>query len=211
MIGLVDEFIIYDEVQYTKNDWRNRNKIKTAQGVQWLTIPVYQKNLHQKISETEVSDKKWNIKHWNTLVTNYGRAPHFKTGSAVFEEFYKTVTTPNLSEINTTLIQTICRLLGMPTKITHSSAYVLEGDPTARLVNLCKQTQSLCYLSGPAAKSYLQEDMFASEGIEVQWMDYSNYPEYPQLFPPFEHGVSILDLLFNTGPESIHYMKWSKP
>lgn len=210
IIGSVDEFIIYDEVQYTKNDWRNRNRIKTPAGVQWITVPVYQKSLSQKISETEVSNYKWGIKNWNSLVANYSRAAHFKTYSAALEEFYLSFKSLWLTEINVALIKQICGILNLKTLIKNSADYELTGDPTEKLINLCRQANATCYLSGPAAKNYLREDLFAREGIEIEWMDYTGYKEYPQLYPPFEHAVSILDLLFNVGPEAGHYMKYQK-
>jgi len=132
MIGLVDEFIIYDEVQYTKNDWRNRNKIKTPQGTQWITIPVYQKNLSQKISETRVSNYKWGNKNWGTLKANYGRSPHFKAYAPAFEQFYRTFSSPFLSEINVSLIRIVCALLDIKTKITNSVDYYISGDTTEK-------------------------------------------------------------------------------
>ncbi len=207
IIGLVDEFVIYDDVQYTKNDWRNRNKIKTPNGVQWITIPVYQKKLSQKIAETETSDPKWKIKNWNAIQTNYGRAPFFRTYSPQLEEFYRSFDSTLLSDINTSLLKLICKMLGIKTAITNSTDYLLQGDPTEKLVSLCKQSKSQIYLSGPAAKNYLKEDCFVNEGIHVEWMDYTGYVEYPQLYPPFDHSVSIIDLLFNMGPDSIKYMK----
>jgi hypothetical protein len=207
MIGLVDEFIIYDEVQFTKNDWRNRNKIKTINGTQWITIPVYHKTLHQTISETEISDKKWGYKHWNTLTTNYSKAPYFKMYAPVLEEFYKTHQTPFLSKINSALIKMVCQWLTIKTVINDSTKYTLEGNPTEKLVNLCLQTGAKYYLSGPAAKNYLNENLFAEAGLNVEWMNYNGYPEYSQAYPPFDHAVSILDLLFNMGPDSIRYMK----
>ncbi len=210
MIGLVDEFIIYDEVQYTKNDWRNRNKIKTKIGIQWLTIPVYQKSLDQRISETIISDKKWATKHWNTLITNYSKAPFFKLVSPTLEGFYSQNKSMRLSEVNQELIKLVCNLVGINTKIRSSSDFNLIGDPTEKLVDLCCQTSAQIYLSGPAAKEYLREDLFIKQGIKVKWMDYSGYTEYPQLHPPFEHHVSILDLLFNTGIEAGRYMKFSR-
>ena len=210
IIGLVDEFIIYDEAQYTKNDWRNRNKIKTSAGIQWLTIPVYQRSLQQKISETVISDLKWGIKNWNSLKTNYGRAPYFKTYASAIEEIYLTNKSQKLSEINIAFIRLVCDFLDIKTKISNSVDYVLEGDPTEKLISLCKQTGSTSYFSGLAAKDYLRENLFQEEQIKIEWMDYNGYPEYPQLHPPFEHGVSIVDVLFNVGPTSRSYMKFSK-
>lgn len=209
IIGMVDEFIIYDEAQYTKNDWRNRNKIKTLAGIQWLTIPVFQKKLTQKISETEISDKKWAAKHWNTLMTNYAKAPHFELVAPIFEQLYKQKVYHLLSEVNTDMIETICQFLGIKTKISQSSDYELLGDSNQKLINLCKQVGANIYLSGPAAKTYLDESLFFGEGIQVDWMDYSNYPEYKQMHQPFEHGVSILDLLFNTGSDARKFMKFA--
>jgi len=210
IIAAVDEFIIYDEVQFTKNDWRNRNKIKTKDGIQWITIPVRQKKLSQRISETEISDPKWRNKNWNTILTNYSKAPNFNTFAAQFEDFYRNVDSTFLSEINIKLLKLICGMLNIKTVISNSADFDLTGDPTERLVNLCKQTQAQIYLSGPAAKNYLREDLFSNEGIAVEWMDYNSYPEYRQLYPPFDHYVSIIDLLFNEGNDSIKYMKYAK-
>lgn len=211
IIAAVDEFIIYDEVQYTKNDWRNRNKIKTSTGVQWITIPVYQHSLEQKIAETKISDSKWATKHWNTLNGSYARAPFFKEEyKEAFHAFYSTISTPYLSEVNEQLIKLICGFLNVTTVISHSSDYDLAGNPTERLVSLCQQTGAHIYVSGPAARNYLDESLFAQAKIGIEWMDYSNYPEHPQLFPPFEHAVSVVDLLFNTGPSAIEYMKFKK-
>jgi hypothetical protein len=207
IIGLVDEFIIYDEAQYTKNDWRNRNRIKTPVGVQWITIPVHQKTLSQKISETEVASGNWGTKNWRTIMANYGRAPFFKSYAAELEEFYCTTRCSRLSEINVTLIRKMCSLIGIETQISSSAHYRLSGDATEKLIDLCKKKNAKTYLSGPAAKDYLMQDLFKQEGIEIEWMDYGHYPEYPQLYPPFVHHVSIIDLLFNTGRDCINYMK----
>ncbi len=210
IVGLVDEFIIYDEVQYTKNDWRNRNRIKTPSGLQWITIPVHQKWLAQKISETKISNTKWATKNWNSLRANYARAPYFKTFSLLLENFYLTIESPYLSEINVALIKLISEILGITTRITSSADYESKGDPTEKLIGLCKRANASHYLSGQAAKNYLRENLFKEEGIEIEWMDYHRYPEYPQLFPPFEHAVSILDLLFNVGHDAPNYMKFKK-
>lgn len=210
IIGMVDEFIVYDEVQYTKNDWRNRNKIKTPSGVQWLTIPVSHKTLSQKISETEVSFTNWGKKNWNSIMSNYAKAPYFRSLSEPFQQFYSTSQYTKLSEINLWLINHVCSVLEIDTKIVDSKNYELGGDPTERLVSICKQADAKIYLSGPAAKNYIRDNLFAEEGISIEWMDYTNYPVYPQLYPPFSHEVSIIDLIFNAGPMSKQYMKFSK-
>ncbi|MDP3009539.1 MAG: WbqC family protein [Methylococcales bacterium] len=211
MIAAVDEFILYDDVQFTKNDWRNRNKIKTPSGVQWLSIPVRQERLDQKISETKVSDRRWADKHWKTIKQNYSRAEGFSTYSSIIAETYQQASELEfLSDINLLFIRTICKLANIQTTISLCTDYNLIGDRMSRLVSLCEQASASVYVSGPAAKSYLDEDAFLKFGITVEWMDYSGYKEYPQLYPPFEHGVSMIDLLFNLGLQYSSYMKFVK-
>lgn len=206
LIAHVDEFIIYDEVQYTKNDWRNRNRIKTPNGVQWMSIPVSQ-GLDQRIMDVVVKDKRWPTKHWKTLEANYRKSPHFTFVSDSISEIYLEDTSENLSEINTALIRKICSTLEIETKISTSTDYVLEGDRNDRLISLCRQANATSYVSGPAAKSYLDENSFSDSKVEVEWFDYSGYPEYPQLWGEFAHDVSVLDLMFNCGLESRKFMK----
>ena len=207
LINMVDEFIFYDEVQYTKNDWRNRNKIKTPQGIQWLTIPVRQENLEQKIKDTKISDKKWNIKHWRTISQNYSKAKYFKDYKGIFEELYLTCDEEYLSQINYKFITTINEILGIKTKLRWSSEFELVDGQTEKLLGICKDCNADIYLSGPAAKDYFNEELAKQENIKVEWMDYSGYKEYEQLNPPFEHGVTILDLIFNEGDRAKEFMK----
>lgn len=208
IINMVDEFILYDTEQYTRRDWRNRNKIKTPNGLLWLTIPVEVKGrFFQKINETKISEKDWNQRHWKTIITNYAKVKYFKEYKEYFEELYLSFTEKYLSEINFKFINAINRLLRIKTKISWSMEFDLPEGKNEKLIAICKQCNANIYLSGPAAKSYLDEELFKKEGIKVEWMDYSGYPEYPQLYPPFEHGVSIIDLIFNTGPEATKYMK----
>ena len=207
LINMVDEFIFYDEVQYTKNDWRNRNKIKTPQGIQWLTIPVRQESLEQKIKDTKISDKKWNIKHWRTISQNYSKAKYFKDYKDIFEELYLTCDEEYLSQINYKFITTINEILEIKTKLRWSSEFELVDGQTEKLLGICKDCNADIYLSGPAAKDYFNEELAKQENIKVEWMDYSGYKEYEQLNPPFEHGVSILDLIFNEGDRAKEFMK----
>jgi hypothetical protein len=208
LIKSVDEFILFDDVQYTVRDWRNRNKIKTTQGVIWLTIPIEVKGrFYQKIREARVSDLSWQTKHWKSITQAYGKARYFAQYRERVEDLYRDSSAQYLSEINYTFLSTLCPLLGIHTPITWSSDYDLPPGKTERLVALCQQAGATEYVSGPAAKSYLDETLFAKERIGVQWMDYSDYPEYHQLFPPFEHAVSVIDLLFNEGPNAWRYMK----
>lgn len=210
IINSVDEFILYDEMQYTKNDWRNRNRIKTANGVIWLTIPVETKgrlSSDKKISEVKITDKNWNKKHWKSLQLAYSKAPFFKDYKDIFEELYLTCEEEYLSKINLKFILKINEILGITTKISYDIDYGLIEGKTERLVDLCQKANATEYLSGPSAKNYIEEDLFNKKGIKLLWKDYSNYEEYPQLYPPFEHNVSILDLIFNTGKDAIKYIR----
>lgn len=208
-INTVDELVLYDDMQYTRRDWRNRNLIKTKDGLKWLTIPVEVKGKYfQKINETRVSDRSWARQHWSTILHNYSKAAYFTELKPFFEDLYrKAGEEVYLSRINYLFIQGICELLGITTTITWSHDLDLSGDKTGRLVNLCAARGASDYYSGPAAKNYLQEPLFEEKNIRVHYFDYSNYPEYRQLHPPFEHGVSILDLLFNEGPHAKNFMK----
>jgi len=207
LINMVDEFVFYDEVQYTKNDWRNRNKIKTSQGIQWLTIPVRQESLEQKIKDTKITDKKWNIKHWRAISQNYAKAKYFKEYKEIFEELYLGCDEEYLSQINYKFITAINEILGIKTKLRWSSEFELVDGQTEKLLGICKDCNADVYLSGPAAKDYFDEELAKLENIQVEWMDYSGYKEYNQLHLPFEHGVSILDLIFNEGPNATKFMK----
>ena len=209
MIASVDEFILYDDMQYTRRDWRNRNQIKTPQGVQWLTVPVKVKGKYdQKIKDTEIDDSSWVSAHWKSLAQNYQRAPHFKVISDWLEPLYFYESYVSISQLNRRFIETICSYLGIKTVISNSWDYTLHEGKTERLADLCSQAGGLEYVSGPAAKNYIEESVFTTRGIKLNWFDYSGYPEYPQLWGEFTHGVTILDLLFNCGKESTRYMRF---
>ncbi len=211
IIASVDEFIFYDEMQYTKNDWRNRNKIKTPNGLHWLSIPVATKgHISQdiKIKDAKIVDKKWAATHWNTIKQFYKKAPYFNAYSDIFENLYKECSQEEyLCKVNYKFIYAINKILEIKTKISFSQDYGLIEGKTERLVDLVKKAGGTEYLSGPAAKDYIEQECFKKADIKLSWMDYSGYPEYPQLYPPFEHGVSILDLIFNCGPQARKYMK----
>ncbi len=209
LVNSVDECILYDDMQYTRRDWRNRNKIKTAAGVEWLTIPVVVKGrFHQAIRDVFVADADWARVHWLTITQSYGRAPGFARFEAPIEEAYRSAgSMTSLSEINAHFLRTVCGLLGIDTHLGSSMDYRLAEGKTERLVDLCRQAGATHYLSGPAARAYIDEPLFAHAGIELSYMDYDDYREYPQPYPPFEHGVSILDLLFSVGDDAPSYLK----
>lgn len=206
LIHDADLFIFYDDLQYTKNDWRNRNKIKAVGGVEWLTIPIGAQN-SRLICEVEIKDATWQVKHWKTLLQNYRACPHFSRYQPFFEDCFLGREWKNLSELNQYLIRQISgRFLGITTTFQDSRQYELSGQRQQRLLDLLGKAGATRYISGPAAKSYISPEHFAESGIELAWKDYSGYPVYAQRFPPFVHGVSILDLLFNVGPSAPDYI-----
>jgi hypothetical protein len=202
----VDLFIFHDDLQYTKGDWRNRNRIKTPSGPEWLTIPVGTRE-DRLICEVEIRDRSWAASHWQRIVRSYRRAPHFERYRAYFEEIYLGRAWESLSELNQHLIRGIARdLLGIPTEIGDSRGYHSEARKLDRLLDLLRQAGAGIYVSGPAGKGYIDPSRLEEAGVELLWKDYSGYPEYPQSFPPFTHQVTILDLLFHTGPAAPHYI-----
>ncbi len=209
IIGSVDEFIFYDEMQYTKNDWRNRNKIKSPNGLHWLTIAVKQHSLQQKINETEVVKDDWSKKHLETIRQFYRKAPFYNTYKDWLEDLYLGCFSKNLSEINLHFISSICNQLGIKTKLSWSHDYGLIEGKTERLVDLVKKAGGSEYVSGPAAADYLDRPQFEAAGLKLSWINYSGYAEYPQLYPPFEHGVSVLDLILNVGEDAKNFMQFS--
>lgn len=206
LINLADEFVLFDDAQYTKNDWRNRNRIKTRDGVRWITIPIRHR-FPQKIKDTVVSYPGWNLKHWKTIVQNYSGAKYFPDYRELFEDLYLGCRETHLSEINYRFITAVCEILGVDTTISWSMDYHLIEGKTERLVDLCRQAGAEEYISGPSAQGYIDEELFRAEGITLRYMDYAGYPEYAQLFPPFDHHVSIIDLILNEGPDAPKCMK----
>ena len=208
IINMVDEFILYDDMQYTRRDWRNRNKIKTPKGTQWLTIPVDVKGkYHQTIKETKVSDRSWSKKHWETIKQFYAKSKYFQDYKEFFEDLYLNCNEESLSKINYKFITAINHILGIDTKIKWSSDFELVEGKTERLLGICKDCSATEYISGPAAQGYLDETMYQQVNIKVTWMNYSDYSEYSQLYGAFEHAVTILDLIFNEGPGAKKFMK----
>ena len=203
LIRRVDEFILFDDVQFTKRDWRSRNRIKTPQGLLWLSLPVQTKGKYlQAIKDTEVSDPGWNELHWRTIRAHYAKARFFAAYQEKLEQLFLSCTDSHLSQANRRLIEGLCLMLGITTRLSWSMDYHVTAGKTERLVSLCSQAGATDYLSGPAARDYIQPELFADAGIGLEYMDYSGYGEYPQLYPPFEPNVSVIDLILNAGPEA---------
>ncbi len=205
LVNSADVFVFYDDVQFTKNDWRNRNRIKTAAGVQWLSIPAG-RSLRRSIFEVEVADQSWKALHKQKITEAYRRAAHFEDHRALLDTIFDNSLT-NLSAFNQHAIVQISRALGIRTTFADSRDFSLRGGRSERLVNLLGQLGADTYVSGPAGRNYLDESLFRDAGIVLEYFDYTGYGVYRQLHGAFVHEVTILDLLFNEGAEAPRYMK----
>lgn len=216
IIAAVDEFILLDDVQYTHRDWRNRNIVKTPGGNKWLSVPVRHDRSSRILDVTIATDQgDWVKTHLTTIEHSYGRAPFAGEVTPMLRDLYERVRgATHLSQVNRTLIEGLQTYMGIPTRLSWSTDYMTleESDaltPTDRLVQLCLRAGATTYLSGPAAKAYMDVDAFTSQGVGVEWMDYEGYPVYAQLHGDFDHHVSVIDLLFMTGKDATAYMKYA--
>lgn len=209
-IARADIFVFYDDVKYDKNGWRNRNRIKTPNGLQWLTIPVLSKGVethHTPINQIAIDWKtNWNRKHWNALLTSYKRAPFFDQYEQLLTSFYQKQPTI-LADFTIETTIGIARELGLKNTqfIRSSEIKGIVGAKTDRLMMILDTLKATHYISGPSAQDYLDKDAFKKAGITLEFMQY-NYPEYNQLYPPYEPQVSILDLLFMQGNNSLKFI-----
>ena len=208
IIKNVDAFVLLDDVQYTRRDWRNRNLIKTKTGLKWLTIPVNVKGKFlAAIKDVETAGSEWRTDHWRQIKEAYGKARYFEALRPQFEHLYLNDQETNLSTINFKFIALINSLLNIQTAIHWSMEFDTPAEKSERLLHICQSLGADEYVSGEAARNYLNVGLFNDHNIQVRWSDYSAYPEYHQLYPPFEHGVSIIDLLFNEGTRVDHLLK----
>jgi hypothetical protein len=199
-----DVFVIYDDVQYDKDGWRNRNRIKTPNGIQWLTVPVHIKFEDKPlIYEVKIDNStNWRIKHLRSIKQNYSKAPFYKNYIDIFEEAYSQEW-EYLIDINMYFILKLVEALGMKDKkIVRSSFLNIKGDRIQRLVNLCKLFNANLFYEGSAGKNYINVQDFAKHGIKVEFQDYK-HPIYNQLYGDFISHLSIIDLLFNHGDKSL--------
>jgi hypothetical protein len=206
-IASVDLFVFYDDVQYTKNDWRNRNRIKTKDGVQWLSVPVqYRFTARPRIEDTEIEyATDWPAEHEIRFRESYSRAPHWRDALAIFSEGL-VAKDRTISQLNIRLIRLVCSYLGIRTAFTKSSDYAPQGTRTERLIDILKKAGASIYLSGPSAAGYIDAELFAESGIGLEFKDYS-YPSYPQQWGEYEATLTILDLIANCGPDSKAYLR----
>lgn len=208
LINHVDAFVIYDLVQYTKNDWRNRNQIIAGGKPTWLTIPVRQERLDQRIDETRVADPRWAKKHWRTIEQSYSKSPGFaQFGHSIGDSLMGCANESLLSSVNLKMINMLCSQMEIDTKIISSDEFDLPEDRVDRLVHICEELGAKEYVSGPAARIYLDEGRFHEKGLKVSWYEYDGYPEYAQKSEQYNHFVSVLDLLFCAGSKFRNFMK----
>lgn len=207
LLAHADIVVLLDSVQSTKNDWRNRNLIKTASGKLWLTVPIKHSNA-LRVREVEVATPNWHTKHFRSLSQAYARAPHASAALEMIGNWYEQAgACRRLSEVNRVFLGAISKELDLQARFVEVESIMDDAehdrlDPTSRLVEICRRVGADSYLSGPAARDYLDESAFQAESIGVEWFDYNGYPPYPQLHGEFDHAVSILDLLLMTGPSA---------
>lgn len=209
-----DVFVFYDDVQYDKHGWRNRNRIKTHQGGQWLTIPVHSKGVvveNTPIHQIEIAyQQPWAERHWRAIQQAYSKAPYFKENAAWVEAFFQR-RPALLADFTIPFTIELARRLGIEhTRFLRASEIQAAGQKTERLISILMGLGASHYISGPSARDYIEPDKFAAAGITLEFMQY-NYPEYPQLYPPFDTHVSALDLLFMTGPRALEYIVQCQP
>lgn len=205
-IDSVDVFVVYDDVPYSSGSWRNRNKVKKASGLQWVTVPI-NKKLGMPVDHVRIcsSRKSWKENHRRLLTESLGPAKFFRLAMELWEEGVAGDYT-FLSDLNLSIVRILCRFLGIDTPIVSSRDYKLTGKSTSRLIDLLTQMGATTYLSGPAGKAYIDEELFREQRIRLTYKTY-DYPPYPQLWGPFVGEVTILDLIANMGPDARLFMK----
>jgi hypothetical protein len=204
-IQKADLFVFYDDVQYDDRGWRNRNRVKTEHGTKWLTIPVYSQGV--QVTRTPIRDvriawdRPWAKKHWETIRHSYGHAPHFADYAPLLADFYIR-RGDSLADFTIELTIALAWQLGLTdTRFLRSSSLRVEGTKTDRLLALLAAVGASHYISGPSARAYIDEEKVRAARVTLEYMTY-DYPEYEQLYPPYDPQVSILDLLFMKGADA---------
>ncbi|MDD5240731.1 MAG: WbqC family protein [Sulfuricella sp.] len=209
-IASVDLFLFHDDLQYTKGDWRNRNKIKTKNGLKWITVPVNYAHTNQLICDTTIDyHQKWWRDHLNQFRENYFIAPCYGDICEILEKSLpRNIQT--ISELNISLIKNICGYLKINTPMLMTSEFEPEGSKSERLVSILRKAGASTYVSGPAADGYLEKELFKKSGICIEYKSY-DYPEYPQLHGAFEPRVTVLDVIANCGEKASQLSKSLTP
>ena len=206
LINRADICVFYDDVQYTKNDWRNRNRILTKQGLEWITVPVGQ-SIRRLINQVEIHDPSWQKQHYKKIANAYDIRTSDSWSLDLLDLLFMGKQWTNLSELNQETIKLISRnYLNVNTQFDNSENYNLQGKGEARLLSLLNQLQATHYLSGPAGENYLHSKHFEKESIALEYINYPNYSEYEQIQKPFTSKVSIIDLLLNIRADASTYL-----
>jgi hypothetical protein len=213
-IQKADVFVFYDDVQYDKRGWRNRNRIKTPGGSHWLTIPVRSRGAQVErtpIREIQICwERPWTQKHWEATRHAYSRAPYFERYAPLLEACFAR-RHELLADLTIDLTVRLARELGLEGKrFLRSSSLPASGAKDDRLISLMNALSAQHYISGPSARAYIDEAKVNAAGITVEYMSY-DYPPYEQLYPPYDPHVSILDLLFMKGPEAPRFIWHPEP
>ncbi len=202
IIQKVDHFVFLDTAQYTIRDWRNRNQIKTPEGLKWLTVPT-NGTQSMKINEVKIDNSTdWRKKHLKTFEKNYKKCRYFKQYFELLQNILMRKSWKNLSDLNQLLIKEITKMLCIKTTFSDSKELELLEGKNSKIISIIQQLNGDHYITGPAARSYIDENIFSLNDIKVEFMDYSYYPVYNQPWGKFTHNVSILDLFFCEGPDS---------
>ena len=202
-----DQFILYDDVQFTRRDWRNRNRVRVLEGSAWLTVPVIQKNKYdQSLLETKIDNStSWKRKHLETIRCHYSKTPFFDMYFPWCEKVFNSDWN-FLLDLSLETIQYLKGELKINTPLLRSSELGESGNKTERLISICKQLGATKYLSGDSARNYISEKDFSDQGIELEYQEYQ-HPEYPQRYEGFVPFLSTIDLVFNCGDKSIEFLK----
>lgn len=208
-IRRADFFVLLDNVQFKKNEWQNRNKIKTAQGWQWLTVPVKYK-FPQLINEVIINNSvKWQHKQRHAILTNYKKAPCYHYLDAVFDEIFSHAW-QSISQLNIRVVTMLTKILGIDTPLFVASEIgEFPNDPDERLIAITKHFKADAYLAGSGGRQYMDLMKFRERGIEVLFQDY-RHPVYDQRFGEFVPYMSVIDLILNHGENSLPILRRSQ-
>lgn len=208
LLGRTDVYVMLDRAQYAKRHWHNRNRITTADGSKWLTIPVATKSRFEQSIDEVFFAESWAEKHWRSIEFAYRRAPFFASEAPALKALYeKADRLERLTDVNELFLRALANRLGITTRIVRDDGFDPQGRRTERLIDICKKIGATRYLSGPSARDYLDEAPFRAAGIAVEWMEYGPYPVYPQSGPTFDPFVSSIDLMFALGPTAADYRR----
>ncbi|WP_282177157.1 WbqC family protein [Vibrio nereis] len=206
MINQVDVFVFFEDVDYTKRDWRTRNRIRSLNSDVWLSVPVKKAPRGTKISEIRISQDSWRKKHKKSIIQSYCKAPYFEEYRYLLDDIYDR-DWEFLSDFNIYTTKLLCKALGIECHFVNSVDIQSSGKKDDKILSICESVGASEYISGPAAKDYIDASKFENRGIKLHYIDYSSYREYKQIHGGFDHFVSVLDLIFNCGGSAKDYIE----